>query len=88
MKYSFKRKISHEILFLYYQNFIVNISQQQQNNSIYREKKPSGSENLLALISVNNICSSKNKNKIIIKKTKKYLNETMSEKQERQKCIC
>ena len=47
----------------------------------------SDSENLIVLILINNICNSKNKNKKKIKETKKYLDETMAEKQEQQKCI-
>ena len=60
-----------------------------RKNCVYREKISSDRENLIALIFINNICNicySKQRQKKI-KKFKTYLNETMAEKQERQKNI-
>ena len=52
---------------------------------VYREKISSNSENLIALILII-FLTHKTKTKKI-KKSKTYLNETMAEKQERQKCM-
>ena len=50
---------------------------------VYREKVSSDSENLIALILINNFLTQKTSKKKKIKKTKTYLNETMAEKLER-----
>ena len=48
----------------------------------------SDSKNLIALVLINNICHSKKKKKEKNQQDQNCLNETMREKQERQKCIC
>ena len=57
-----------------------------QKKYVYREKISSDSENLIALIL---IFLTHKKRRILneFKTTKTYLNETMAEKQERQKCM-
>ena len=52
---------------------------------VCKEKMSSYSENVVALILINNINYSKN-NKTK-KKTKKYFDKTIAEKQEQEKCI-
>ena len=63
------------------------ICSHQYKNCVYREKISSDSENLIALILINNTCCSKQK-----QKNQKYQNvseyETTTEKKERQKSMC
>ena len=58
----------------------------QSKNCVYREKISSDSENLIALILINNICCSKQKQKN--QKDQNVSNETITETQERQKSMC
>ena len=60
--------------------FVIN-----KKNCVYREKISSDSENLKSLILIMFVTHKTKSNKI--KKKKTYLNETMAEKQERQKCM-
>ena len=54
---------------------------------VYREKISSDSRNLIALVLIDTICYSRETRTKKFEKTKTYLNETISEKQEQQKCI-